>query len=75
MSEINYKRVDELVELCQKIYPEVDRYILWVMACDYVIKEEQHLEIEENEEYKDINEKCKNEFKIKEYNNNVIIND
>jgi hypothetical protein len=62
---INYKRVDEIVKDCSRFFPEVDKFVLWVMACDYYLKEELKLDVEEKEEYKDIYEKCKNEFKTK----------
>jgi hypothetical protein len=48
--------------------------VLWVLACDYYLKEELQKDIEEKEEYKDLYEKCKNEFKTREYNSlNVVI--
>jgi hypothetical protein len=66
--EIDYKRVDEIVKDCQKLYPEMDQFVLWVLACDYYIKEELKKDFEVKEEYKDIYEKCKAEFKrTKEY--------
>jgi len=61
----DYKRVDEIVKDCSRFFPEVDKFVLWVMACDYYLKEELKLDVEEKEEYKDIYEKCKNEFKTK----------
>ena len=39
-SHIDYKRIDELVEASQKLYPDMDRFVLWVMAADYWIQEE-----------------------------------
>ena len=70
----DYKRIDEIVKDCQKIYPEMDQFVLWVLACDYYIKEELKKDFEVKEEYKDIYEKCKAEFKrTKEYTGvNVI---
>jgi hypothetical protein len=65
--EINYKRVDEIVKDCSRFFPEVDKFVLWVLSCDYYLKEELKLDIEDKEEYKDLYEKCKNELKTKEY--------
>ena len=39
-THIDYKRIDELVEASQKLYPDMDRFVLWVMAADYWIQEE-----------------------------------
>jgi hypothetical protein len=44
-SHIDYKRIDEVVEASQKLYPDMDRFILWVMAADYWLKEEYKPEI------------------------------
>ena len=44
-SHIDYKRIDEIVEASQKLYPDMDRFILWVMAADYWLKEEYKPEI------------------------------
>ena len=44
-SHIDYKRFDEIVQASQKLYPEMDRFILWVMAADYWLKEEYKPEI------------------------------
>jgi len=66
--EINYKRINELVEDTSKIYPNIDKFVLWVLDCDYYLKEELKLDVKDNEEYQDIHEKCKAEYKrTKEY--------
>ncbi len=61
-TKIDYKQVEEIVKDCSRFFPEVDKFVLWVMACDYYLKEELKLDVEEKEEYKDIYEKCKNEW-------------
>lgn len=68
--EIDYGRVDELVSNCQKLYPDMDKYVLWVLACDYYLKEELKYTPEEkdDDEHKDIYEKCKEAYKTREYN-------
>ena len=50
---IDYVKVDKLVENCKKLYPDMPDYVLWVLACDYYIHEEND-EDEENEEERDI---------------------
>ena len=37
---IDYEKVDKLVENCKKLYPDMPDYVLWVLACDYYIHEE-----------------------------------
>ena len=37
---IDYEKVDKLVENCKKLYPDMPDYVLWVLACDYYINEE-----------------------------------
>ena len=43
-SGFDYKRIEEIVEECRKIpeFEQIDRYLVWVMAVDYWIKEEQN---------------------------------
>ena len=48
---IDYEKVDKLVENCKKLYPDMPDYVLWVLACDYYINEDED---EEDEESKDI---------------------
>jgi hypothetical protein len=55
----DYEKVDKLVENCKKLYPYMPHYVLWVLACDYYI-------YEENDEDEDENEKGKREQIIKE---------
>ena len=35
----NENRINELIELCKKEYPNIDNYFLWVCACDYMLEE------------------------------------
>ena len=37
---IDYEKVNKLVENCKKLYPDMPDYVLWVLACDYYIHEE-----------------------------------
>ena len=48
---IDYEKVDKLVENCKKLYPDMPDYVLWVLACDYYIHEEND-EDEEDEDTK-----------------------
>ena len=48
---VDYEKVDKLVENCKKLYPDMPDYVLWVLACDYYINEENE---DEDEETKDI---------------------
>jgi hypothetical protein len=75
-SKIDYKHIDEIVKDCQKLYAETDQFVLWVLACDYYLKEELKTDIKVKEEYEDIYEKCKAEFKrTKEYTGVNVITD
>jgi hypothetical protein len=56
---IDYEKVDKLVENCKKIYPDMEDYILWVLACDYYIHEEN--DEDEDEELKEKREQNKKE--------------
>ena len=38
---IDYEKVDKLVENCKKLYPDMPDYVLWVLACDYYINEDE----------------------------------
>jgi hypothetical protein len=51
---IDYEKVDKLVENCKKLYPDMPDYVLWVLACDYYIHEEND-EDEDEEEKKNAN--------------------
>ena len=49
---VDYEKVDKLVENCKQLYPDMPDYVLWVLACDYYIHEEN--DEDEDEELKDI---------------------
>ena len=36
---LDYEKVDKMVENCKKLYPDIPDYCLWVLACDYYLKE------------------------------------
>ena len=36
---LDFEKVDKLVENCKKLYPDIPDYCLWVLACDYFLKE------------------------------------
>lgn len=40
--EFDYARIDELVEKCLKLdeFKNIDKFLVWIMATDYWIKEE-----------------------------------
>ena len=45
---LDYEKVDKMVENCKKLYPDIPDYCLWVLACDYYLKEGK--EEEDNDE-------------------------
>ena len=78
---IDYEKVDKLVENCKKLYPDMPDYVLWVLACDYYIHEDEG---EEDEETKAKREqikkealesflKAKEEIKITYYENIKVV--
>ena len=80
---VDYEKVDKLVENCKQLYPDMPDYVLWVLACDYYINEEND-EDDEDEELKTKREqlkkealesffKAKEEFKTTQYENLQII--
>ena len=44
---VDYEKVDKLVENCKQLYPDMPDYVLWVLACDYYINEENEDEDED----------------------------
>ena len=56
---IDYEKVDKLVENCKKLYPDMEDYILWVLACDYYIHEEN--DEDEDKEERELSEQIKKE--------------
>ena len=55
---IDYEKVDKLVENCKKLYPDMPDYVLWVLACDYYINQENE---DEDDEAKEKREQIKKE--------------
>ena len=47
---LDFEKVDKMVENCKKLYPDIPDYCLWVLACDYFLKEEKKEDDEDNEE-------------------------
>ena len=78
---VDEKKVNELVELSMKEFPDVDKYFSWVCAVDYVMREEMKIEINEEELQKTVDEiyNIKNENKsvyecvsLRDENNNIL---
>ena len=78
---IDYEKVDKLVENCKKLYPDMPDYVLWVLACDYYINEENEDEDDEAKEKREQIKKealesflkAKEEIKITEYENIKVV--
>ena len=48
---LDFEKVDKMVENCKKLYPDIPDYCLWVLACDYYLKEgKEEDDDEDNEE-------------------------
>lgn len=78
---VDENRVNELVELSLKQFPNVDKYFLWVCAVDYVLKEEMKLDIDDEDIKLKVDEiyNSRNENKyvfenitLKDENNNIL---
>ena len=52
---LDYEKVDKMVENCKKLYPDIPDYCLWVLACDYYLKEGK--EEDDNDDEETINRK------------------
>ena len=78
---IDYEKVDKLVENCKKLYPDMPDYVLWVLACDYYIYEDEDEEDEVTKEKREQIKKealesflkAKEEIKITEYENIKVV--
>ena len=46
-SILDESRVEQLVELSLKEFPNTDKYLIWVCAVDYVMREEMKLNIDD----------------------------
>lgn len=80
-SIVDENRVNELVELSLKQFPNIDKYFLWVCAVDYVMKEEMKLNIDDEDIKLKVDEiyNSRNENKyvfenitLKDENNNIL---
>ena len=78
---IDYEKVDKLVENCKKLYPDMPDYVLWVLACDYYINEDEDEEDEQEREKREQIKKealesflkAKEEFKTTKYENIKVV--
>lgn len=78
---VDYEKVDKLVENCKKLYPDMPDYVLWVLACDYYINEDEDEEDEETKEKREQIKKealesfhkAKEEFNITKYENIKVV--
>ena len=78
---IDYEKVDKLVENCKQLYPDMPDYVLWVLACDYYINEDEDEEDEESKEKREQIKKealesflkAKDEFKTTKYENIKVV--
>ena len=80
-STVDEKRVNELVELSLKEFPYTDKYLIWVCAVDYVMREEMKLNIDDEDVKTKVDEiyNSRNENKyifenitLKDENNNIL---
>lgn len=77
---VDENRVNELVELSMKEFPDVDKYCLWVYAVDYVMREEMKIDIDEDiQKTVDEMSKLRNDKKVlyecvslRDENNNIL---
>ena len=76
---LDFEKVDKMVENCKKLYPDIPDYCLWVLACDYYLKEgkEEDDEDEDNEDIKkealEAYEKAKKELETTNYETIKIV--
>jgi len=47
---LDFEKVDKMVENCKKLYPDINDYVLWILACDYYLKEGKEEEDDDDEE-------------------------
>ena len=80
-SMVDENRVNELVELSLKQFPYIDKYLIWVCAVDYVMREEMKLNIDDENIKLKMDEiyNSRNENKyvfenitLKDENNNIL---
>jgi hypothetical protein len=80
-SMVDENRVNVLVELSLKQFPDVDKYLIWVCAVDYVMKEEMKINVDDQDNKLKVDEiyNSRNENKyvfenitLKDENNNIL---
>lgn len=80
-SILDENRVEQLVELSLKEFPNTDKYLIWVCAVDYVMREEMKLNIDDEDVKTKVDEiyNSRNENKyifenitLKDENNNIL---
>jgi len=67
---LDYEKVDKMVENCKKLYPDIPDYCLWVLACDYYLKEgkeEEEQDEDRKKEALEAYEKAKKELENTKY--------
>lgn len=68
----NESKINELMEQCKKEFPNIDNYLLWVCACDYMMEE---LGIKnENNDWEEVYKKVVEERKNTLYETMELIN-
>ena len=67
---LDYEKVDKMVENCKKLYPDIPDYCLWVLACNYYLKEGKEEEDDDEDRKKEAleaYEKAKKELENTKY--------
>ena len=70
----NENRINELIELCKKEYPNIDNYFLWVCACDYMLEELGIKNDNNNNNWEEVRKKVIEERKNTLYETMQLIN-
>ena len=67
---LDFEKVDKMVENCKKLYPDIPNYCLWVLACDYYLKEGKEEDDDDEDRKKEAleaYEKAKKELETTKY--------
>ena len=72
---LDFEKVDKMVENCKKLYPDIPDYCLWVLACDYYLKEGKEEDDDEDikKEALEAYEKAKKELETTNYENIKVV--
>ena len=70
----NENRINELMEQCKKEFPNIDNYLLWVCACDYMM-EELGIKNDNNNEWEEVYKKVVEERQKTLYETIELINE